>query len=337
LLEKGLEVGFSSPECELNVIITSLLFYFLRVQVLPKYLVGTGGWAYFKVGNKPSLRTYAKIFNFVEVNYTFYEFPSIQTVKRWRQTVPSDFTFSVRCNKELTHNIGFKPVNQAYEVFYQMRAYCDALRSQYLVLETPPNYIINQENLQSAKKFFSSLNLKGIRLIWEYRAPITQTITNLMQDFGIIHCIDLSKENPSYNLDVTYSRLFGKGQHNIYQFTDEELKEIDQRSQDTNSKIVALSYHGLRMNTDAARFKQHKITGGFMPVTSFIGVESAKAVLAEDAKFPITKPELIVEQGWKVIDASQDRRIHLSEALSKIPDKTYSSLEQVMTELRVIL
>lgn len=304
---------------------------------MPKYLVGTGGWAYFKVGNKPSLKTYAKIFNFVEVNYTFYEFPNIQTVERWRQNVPSDFSFSVRCNKELTHNIGFKPVNQAYEVFYQMRAYCDTLRSQYLVLETPPSYVINQENLQSAKEFFSSLNLKGIRLVWEYRAPLTETVTDLLQEFGIVQCVDLSKKKPSYNLDVTYSRLFGKGQHNLYQFTDDELVEIDKKAQDTNSKTVALSYHGLRMNTDAARFKQYKATGTFMQVTSSIGIDSAQVVLAEDAKFPINKSDLIVEQGWKVIDASENRRIHLSEALSKIPDKTYSSLDEVINELRVVI
>jgi hypothetical protein len=74
-----------------------------------------------------------------------------------------------------------------------------------------------------------------------------------------------------------------------------------------------------------------------MPVTSFTGVDSARAVLVEDAKFPATKSELIVAQGWKVIDATHDKRVHLSEALSEIPDKTYSSLDQVLSELRVVL
>jgi hypothetical protein len=91
------------------------------------------------------------------------------------------------------------------------------------------------------------------------------------------------------------------------------------------------------MNSDAVRFKEYKRTGSFIPVTAFTGADSAKAVLAEDAKFPITKSELIVEQGWKVIDASQDRRVHLSEVLIKIPDKTYSSLNEVMSELRVVI
>jgi uncharacterized protein YecE (DUF72 family) len=303
---------------------------------LPDFLVGTGGWAYFKVPNKPSLKAYSELFNFVEVNYTFYEYPTIQAVQGWRKTVPKNFTFSVRCHQDLTHNIGFVPTSQAYEIFYQMRSYCNTLSSPYLVLETPAKYEINQENAKDAWDFFFSLNLDGLRLVWEYRAPMTQTVIDLMQNFRIIPCIDLSMQSSNYNLDVTYSRLFGKGQHNIYQFTDDELAEIDQKAQETNSKTVILSYHGTRMNTDAARFLHYKSTGKFLPATAHTGFDSAKAVLAEDATFPATKTELKAEQGWKVIDVTPEKRVHLSEVLNKIPDKTYSNLEEIIKELRML-
>ncbi len=303
---------------------------------MPEFLVGTGGWAYFKVPNKSSLKAYSEVFNFVEVNYTFYEYPSVQAVQRWRKTVPSDFTFSVRCHQDLTHSKGFVPTSQAYEVFYQMRNYCNLLNSPYLVFETPAKYEINQENLQDAKDFFSSLNFDGLRLVWEYRAPITQTVVDLMEDFDIIQCVDLSRQRPGYSVDVTYSRLFGKGQHNIYQFSDVELAEIDHKAQETNSKTVILSYHGLRMNSDAIRFKHYKSTGHFLPVTSYTGVDSARAVLAEDMTFPASKAELKAKQGWKVIDASKDRRVHLFEFLDKIPDKTYSNVDEVIEELRAM-
>ena len=105
---------------------------------MPDFLVGTGGWAYFKVPNKPSLKAYSEVFNFVEVNYTFYEYPSTRMVERWRKTVPKDFTFSVRCHQDLTHKIGLKPVDEAYQVFGQMVTYCRILDSPFLVLETLP-------------------------------------------------------------------------------------------------------------------------------------------------------------------------------------------------------
>jgi uncharacterized protein YecE (DUF72 family) len=303
---------------------------------LPEFLVGTGGWSYFKVPNKPSLVAYSEVFNFVEVNSTFYEYPAVEAVQRWRRTVPSDFTFSVRCHQNLSHNIGFVPTNQAYEVFYHMKHYCDILKSPYLVLETPAKYEINHENLKDAKDFFSSLKFDGLRLVWEYRAPITRIVVDLMEDFGIIQCVDLSRQRPSYSLDVAYSRLFGKGWHNVYQFSDDELAEIDRRAHETNSKTVILSYHGLRMNSDALRFKHYKSTGHFLPVTSFIGVDSARAVLAEDATFPASKAELKAGQGWKVIDLNNDERVHLFEFLDKIADKTYSNVDEVIEELRAM-
>ena len=143
-----------------------------------------------------------------------------------------------------------------------------------------------------------------------------------------MHCVDLSREKPSFDSDVVYSRLFGKGKHNLYQFTDEELVEIDRNAQSSH-KVVALSYHGVRMNTDAARFMQYKKTGKFMPVTSFTGVDSVRAVLAEDAEFPASKAELIEDQGWKVVDVTLDKRVHLSELLSSIPEKTYNDVDEV--------
>ncbi len=303
----------------------------------PQYLVGTGGWGYFKVDNRPSLKIYSQIFDFVEVNYTFYQYPRMELVERWRRIVPPKFTFSVRCHQDLTHKFGLRPIDQAYEVFYRMSSYCDALRSHFLILETPSYYMIGQENVGEIRDFFSSLNLKNIRLVWEYRAPITTTVTNLMQDFNVVQCVDLCKEKAVFNLDVTYSRLFGKGQHNLYQFTDDELAEIDRNAHETDSKTVILCYHSARMHTDASRFRRYKDTGKFLPVTDYIGVDSAKAILAEDTKFPISKSGLKVDQGWKVMDLSQNRRVHLSEVLEKVPDRTYSNLEDVIGELRAVL
>jgi uncharacterized protein YecE (DUF72 family) len=300
---------------------------------LTDYLVGTGGWAYFSIPNKPALKAYSEIFNFVEVNNTFYQYPSIQTVERWRRTVPKDFRFSVRCHQDLTHKIGLKPIDKAYEVFYKIKQYAEILQTPYLVLETPAGYSTDNDT----RGFLSTLNLKGLRLVWEYRANVTQNIIDLMQDFNIINCIDLSMQKPIYHLDVTYSRLFGKGQHNTYQFTDDELLEIQQNAEDTNSKQVILAYHGLRMNSDALRFQQHLTTGQFLPATSAVGADSAKAVLAEDATFPSSKTELIRKQGWKVIDIKQNHTAHLSEFLIFIPNKNYSNINEVVEELETVI
>jgi uncharacterized protein YecE (DUF72 family) len=304
---------------------------------MPQYLIGTGGWSYFKIGDLSSLEAYSRVFDFVEVNVTFYQYPSIKMVRAWRRKVSNDFTFSVRCHQDLTHKYGLRPIDEAYNVFYQMATYCRELESPYLVLETPQSYVVNQESALQVRDFFSSLDLKGLRLVWEYRGPFNSAVVGLMKDFNIIQSADLSKQKPAFSLDVTYSRLFGKGQHNLYQFTDEELLEIDAKAKETGSKTIIMSYHGARMNSDAARFKRYKDSGKFLPVSDYSGVYSAQAVLAEDAKFPTTKSALIIDQGWKVFDLTPNKREHLSKVVEKLPEKTYYSLSDVVESLKEVL
>ena len=302
---------------------------------MTEYLIGTGGWAYFKVPNKPSLKVYSENFNFVEVNYTFRKYPSMRMVERWKRTVPNDFTFTVRCHQDLTHRSGLKPIEEAYEVFARMIGVCRSLDAPFLHLLTPASYVLNDEKIKQAKDFFSTVNMKGVCLAWEVRSPITAKLVCLMRDFEIVHSVDLSRGEPAYESNAIYTRLFGKGKHNIYQFTDEELTEIDQKILKAEARVVIVTFHGIRMSTDASRFKRYKETGEFAPVTDYIGVNSARAVLKEDAEFPSTKTELVKHQGWKVIDLTADRRVHLSKLLHKLPEKTYNGVEEVIKELKV--
>ena len=297
------------------------------------YLVGTGGWAFFNVAKKAALKAYSEMFSFVEVNNTFYQYPPAEMVEKWRRTVPKAFTFSVRCHRDLTHRIGLRPIEEAYEVFYKMKTYAVILKTPYLVLETPASYDVTAET----RDFFSSLNLKGVRLVWEYRASPDDNVTCLMRDFNIVQSVDLSRQMPSLKSDVAYSRLFGKGQLNIWQFTNQELSEIQKSAEETGSKKVFMSFHGLRMNTDAFRFQQHLLTGAYPSATPATGVDSAKAVLAEDASFPSSKSELIEKQGWKVIDVKPNQTAHLSDFLGGIPDKNYGSLDEVVKELEAVI
>jgi uncharacterized protein YecE (DUF72 family) len=309
----------------------------MEVRTLTDYLIGTGGWAYFNVPGKPSLKAYSEVFNFVEVNYTFYEYPDTRKVEQWRRTVPNDFTFAVRCHQDLTHKIRLKPVDEAYDVLGRMFFYCGILEAPFLVLETPASYAMSKEAVDTARDFLSSANLRDVRLVWEIRAPVTSAMIDLMRNFNVIQCVDLSREKPSVESDIVYSRLFGKGKHNLYQFTDDELIAVDREIDSISPRIAAMSYHGARMNTDAARYMQYKKTGTFLPVTSFTGVDSARAVLAEDAHFPMSKAELIEKQGWKVIDLTVDKRVHLSDLLLKIPEKTYNGIDEVADALEAIV
>jgi uncharacterized protein YecE (DUF72 family) len=132
--------------------------------------------------------------------------------------------------------------------------------------------VMNQDAVNRARDFLSSANLRGVRLVWEVRAQVTADLIDLMRDFNATQCVDLSRETPSVESAIVYTRLFGKGRHNIYQFTDDGLLAVDQDVESISPRVAALSYHGVRMNSDVARYMQYKKAGKFLPVTSFTGV-----------------------------------------------------------------
>src|SRR5881409_2249596 len=62
-------------------------------------LIGAGGWGYFSGG----LEAYSKGFRFVEVNATFYRRIPEAMARRCRNRVPSDFVFSIKAHRDVTH------------------------------------------------------------------------------------------------------------------------------------------------------------------------------------------------------------------------------------------
>jgi len=307
---------------------------------LPKYLIGAGGWAYFQVTGMHPLVAYSRAFDFVEVNSTFYEIPSLKLVESWRKSVPPNFEFAVRCNRALTHKHKFQLTPEAFEDLGKMIMICTTLKAEILHLQTPAKFHPTRTNVELIRNFFSSTDLRGIRIALEVKGakqPLDPDLIKTMQDCNMIHCVDLSKdEEPAYKSDILYSRLFGKGPHNIYQPTDEELRKIDRKASKEEHKTIAVSFHFVRMYKDAARLKLYKQNGKFPMVTKSTGLSSLTEVLREDAVFPSSKKELVRHQGWKLIDLTEDKRVHASRVLDKLPEKTYNNVREVVQSLESV-
>jgi uncharacterized protein YecE (DUF72 family) len=312
-------------------------------QLLKEYLIGTGGWAYFRVPRLRPLIAYSRIFNFVEVNSTFYQIPSLVEAGTWRKMAPADFQFSVRAHRTITHTHKLKPNPEVFEAFEKMRRICNALNAEILHLQAPPLFEVDESSVQNLRQLLASLSLGDLRLALEIRGTSKSSgldcrLQRLMEDNNMIHSVDLSRdEEPAFDSDIVYSRLFGKGKHNIYQPTDGELAEIDQKAANTRSEKIVMSFHFVKMYKDAVRLKTYKQTGKFPSITNSIGIDSLEEVLSEDAKFPATKLQLMQNQGWKLFDLSETDRIHAAEALKELPEQTYCSLAEVVEKVGKIM
>lgn len=310
---------------------------------MKEYFIGTGGWAYFRVPRLKPLTAYSRIFNFVEVNSTFYQIPSLVEAEAWRKMAPPDFQFSVRAHRTITHAHKLKPITDVFEAFEKMKRICNTLKAEILHLQAPPLFEVNESSVKDMRQLLASLSLGGLRLALEIRGTSKSSgldygLQKLMKDHNMIHSVDLSRnEEPAYDSDIVYSRLFGKGKHNVYQPTDGELVEIDQKATKTGSEKIVMSFHFVKMYKDAVRLKTYKQTGKFPPITNSTGIDSLEEVLGEDATFPATRQQLVQNQGWKLFDLSKTERIHVADWLKELPEQTYRSLEEVVEKVGQVM
>jgi len=217
-----------------------------------------------------------------------------------------------------------------------MARICKTLKAEILHFQSPPSFHYNKINGDKVTDFFKSTKIKNLRIALETRSPtpLNPSFVKNIQDLNIIHCVDLLKGiKPAYVSDILYTRLFGKGHHNIYQPLDSELKQIYKAASKEGIKKAVITMHSNRMFKDAARFKIYKETGEFPMVTKSTGINSLAEVLKEDARFPSNKTELLNHQGWKIIDLTPNKRVYASDLLQKLPEKTYNTIDNIVQTL----
>ena len=233
-------------------------------------------------------------------------------------------------------------MKETFEAFERMNQICSTLGAEVMHLQVPPSFQLTETSIMNFRSLLSSLSLRKLRLALEIRgvrsSKLPPELLKTMQEYNIIHCTDLSRaEMPAYESDILYTRLFGKGKHNVDQPTDEELAEIDKRASSGKSEKIVVSFHFVRMYKDAARLKTYKQTAQFPMVTRSTGLDSLEEVLSEDARFPSTKQELIRSQGWKIFDLTETKRIRAENLLEKLPEATYNDLGEVADRLERVM
>ena len=100
-----------------------------------KIEIGCQGWNYVdwttKVGGETvfyprgtrsnqMLETYARFFDTVEIDSTFYAIPASAAVENWYRRTPENFTFSLKMPQEITHEYGLREPS-----FPMMEEFCE--------------------------------------------------------------------------------------------------------------------------------------------------------------------------------------------------------------------
>jgi uncharacterized protein YecE (DUF72 family) len=90
--------------------------------------IGTQGWNYeawvgpfYPVGTHQGdfLTIYARAFDTVEVDSTFYAIPPAKAVRGWADRTPKGFTFALKLPQEITHERRFRNVDDVASLFFE--------------------------------------------------------------------------------------------------------------------------------------------------------------------------------------------------------------------------
>lgn len=114
------------------------------------------------------LALYAKVFETVEVDSTFYAIPASATVENWYKKTPGNFTFSLKMPQEITHEYNLREPS-----FPQMHEFCERIsllkeKLGAVLIQLPPNFEPSKENARALREFLAELPGK-IRFAVEFR------------------------------------------------------------------------------------------------------------------------------------------------------------------------
>ncbi len=181
--------------------------------------VGTSGWHYQHwkgpfypetIKSGELLRFYAARFPTSEINNSFYKLPTSDTLQQWREAVNSDFCFSVKASRYITHMKKLKDPDQTLAKFFKVVETLDGKLGPIL-FQLPPNWTCNLDRLNA---FLEALPSEGYQYAFEFRDSswFNEDVYKILELAGAAFCIyDMGgKTSPKeITADFVYVRLHG--------------------------------------------------------------------------------------------------------------------------------
>ncbi|RLE38850.1 DUF72 domain-containing protein [Candidatus Woesearchaeota archaeon] len=198
-----------------------------------KYL-GTSGWYYQHwvkrfypkdLSKDKWLEYYARHFNTVEINSTFYHLPYKNVLKNWYNQTPEKFRFTLKANRQITHVKKFKNVKKSVKTFYMLS---DIMQEKLanILWQIPPTLKFNMKKLNEIIKVLNP-DYKNV-IEFRHKSWFTLEVYENLKENDIIYCI-VSGPNLPLDFKLTaktgYFRLHGRSWYN-YNYGKKELTEF---------------------------------------------------------------------------------------------------------------
>ena len=182
--------------------------------------IGTSGWHYRHwirpfypegLAAPKMLEWYARHFDTVEINTSFYRLPPESALHTWRETVPAGFQFALKGSRFITHMKKLKEPGPALAKFFS-RADLLGPKLGPVVFQLPPNWSLDIDRFAV---FLEALPPHH-RYAFEFRDPAWHTVEvyDLLRLHRVAFCVyQLAGFVSPFEItaDFVYVRLHGPG------------------------------------------------------------------------------------------------------------------------------
>jgi uncharacterized protein YecE (DUF72 family) len=263
-----------------------------------EYYLGCSGWNYDEwkgrfypedLENKYWLSYYSQIFNFVEIESTFYKIPSKLTAPTWMIETPDDFKFTVKFPKTITHNSHLSDIRQNIQKFYKVVRPLENKILSFLIQLPPWLDVLKGINFLNS---LDELLDKSFRYAIEVRHP--SWFNDLSYNYFKHHdyCLVWSQHDklatpPIITSNFVYMRLIGNRS-----FDDKNFGKIvfDRTVEMEVWSKILLGIQNKVRNVSMAIVSANNYYSGFAPASAKSMAELMK--LGHTISFPITNYKL---------------------------------------------
>jgi uncharacterized protein YecE (DUF72 family) len=203
-----------------------------------KLLLGTSGWSYnewkevfYPASNTNKLSFYSKIFKTVEIDSTFYAFPSKGMALGWSRFTPEEFVFSAKLPGLITHE---KKLDLSLGVEADLTRFLSLMKPLItagklgpLLIQLPPSftYVNHFERLEG----FLSRVPEDIMFAVEFRHPswLRQDVQSMLRSKKVANVIvdePLLPPDVVVTADFAFIRWHGRGSRPWYNYRYREAE-----------------------------------------------------------------------------------------------------------------
>jgi uncharacterized protein YecE (DUF72 family) len=200
--------------------------------------IGTSGYNYphwwndlFFPSNLPQrqwLEFYARHFDTVELNVTFYRLPKKEVFGNWYRRTPDGFFFAVKGSRFITHIKRLKDCREPVSLLMDRASPLKEKVGGFL-WQLPPRFRFQKERLEEFCILLSTLpRSKRLRHAFEFRDEswFCEEAFRILQEFNFAFCIAHGSGRPPIEIltaDFVYLRLHG-GELYGSNYSDKELR-----------------------------------------------------------------------------------------------------------------